>query len=387
MLSAAQLVGTGPAVAEKIERLLRTGPQSASQLASALGASQSTVSRALHQLAASVESFKLPRERTPRYALLRRLPDGLNARQRVYRVLRSGAIEPFADLAFLAGGGTLERIGKTSRLYQGLPPYIVFSAPSGFLGRQMAASAAKFRDSLPPSLKDWGDDHRVVYLFTHATNPPGNLLFGELPVQLALDMRRIPPTPAEDKIASFDESAAMLKGASYGSSAGGEQPKFLAWVKGAGHVIVKFAKKGSRMAELLPLEHLALRALKEAGVPAAGTQLLASEDYVYLEVQRFDRIGDGGRIGMLSAGAVDDEFFGQRDTWSQFATRCVQAKYLSASDAQHINVMAAFSELIGNTPLAKNLGAVTLGVIFVSFLPVLVKAGKVWLTSRRETRT
>ena len=56
-----------------------------------------------------------------------------------------------------------------------------------------------------------------------------------------------------------------------------------------------------------------------------------------------------GRIGMLSAGAVDDEFFGRRDTWSEFAQRCVQAKYLRPVDARHIHTLAAFSELIGNT--------------------------------------
>lgn len=52
-----------------------------------------------------------------------------------------------------------------------------------------------------------------------------------------------------------------------------------------------------------------------------------------------------------------------------------------------IGSLVLLGHLIGNTPLAKNLGAVTLGVIFVSFLPVLIKAGKAWLTSRRETRT
>jgi hypothetical protein len=51
---------------------------------------------------------------------------------------------------------------------------------------------------------------------------------------------------------------------------------------------------------------------------------------------------------MLSAGSVDDEFFGKRDTWTQFAERCEQARYISATDARHIDVMVAFSELIGN---------------------------------------
>jgi len=52
---------------------------------------------------------------------------------------------------------------------------------------------------------------------------------------------------------------------------------------------------------------------------------------------------------MLSAGAVDDEFFGLRDTWPEFAARCEQAKYLSPGDARLVETMAAFSELIGNT--------------------------------------
>mgnify|MGYP003336129988 FL=1 len=43
--------------------------------------------------------------------------------------------------------------------------------------------------------------------------------------------------------------------------------------------------------------------------------------------------------------------------------------------------------LIGDTPLARDLRWVTLGVIFVSFLPVLIKAGRAWLTSRQATRT
>jgi hypothetical protein len=343
-----ELHSTRAVVAQTLERQLRLGPHSAAQLTAALGVSQPTLSRAIHRLGSSITSFKLTGERTPRYALLRFLPEGVGARQRIYRVLRSGTIEPFADVEFLAGGATLERMGRATRLYTGLPPYMVFASPSGFLGRQAAEFASRGRSSLPPHLKDWGDDHRVVYLFTHGTHPPGNLLFGEFMVQLALDSMRIGPTPVSQKREHYDSMATTLREASYGSSAGGEQPKFLSVVEDAGHVIVKFARHGSRMAELLPLEHLALGALAAVGVPAAPTQLLASQDYVFLEVQRFDRVGPHGRVGMLSAGSVDDEYFGKRDTWSQFAARCEQARYISAAHARHIDVMAAFSELIGN---------------------------------------
>lgn len=321
---------------------------SAAQLVAVLGVSQPTLSRTIQRLTRSVTNFRITGDRTPRYALLRELPQGLVARQRIYRHLGGGSIEPFADVEFLAGGSTLERMGQVTRLYEGLPPYMSFAAPSGFLGRQLAHEASSF-PGFPGSLKDWNDDHRVAYLFTMGMNLPGNLVFGDTTLQKELDFRALLPTPDGERLDDFVGMAAQLKGAAYGSSAGGEQPKFLCLTEGAGHVIVKFAKLGSRMAELLPLEHLALRCLDEVGVPASRTQLLLAGDYVFLEVQRFDRIGLSGRIGMLSAGAVDDEFFGQRDSWSEFAARCEQAGYLSAEDARRVDTMAAFSELIGNS--------------------------------------
>jgi hypothetical protein len=334
--------------AQEVERLLRGKTQTAAQLMAATGASQPVISRTIRGLFASVTSFRVKGDRTPRYALLRQLPFGINARQRVYRFLASGSIEPFADVEFLSGGATLERSGSGTRLYSGLPPYMAFAAPSGFLGRQLAQEAARSLQ-FPSSLRDWGDEHHVAYLFTRGLNLPGNLVFGDASLQLEMDLRGLDPTPATQKAAHYLAMATALKGAPFGSSAGGEQPKFLGITEDSGHVIVKFAKLGSRMAELLPLEHLALRSLAEVGVPSATTQLLTSGDYVFLEVQRFDRIGKSGRVGMLSAGAVDDEFFVMRDSWPEFAARCEQARHLSAVHARRVDVMAAFSELIGNS--------------------------------------
>lgn len=325
------------------------GPRTGAQLTTALGISQPTLSRTIRALSSTVTPFRVTGQRTPLYGLLRPLPLGLNPRQRIHRCLGAGHIRPFAEVEFLAGGATLERAGTVTTLYEGLPPYMAFAAPSGFLGRQLAQAAARSQP-FPASLKDWGDEHRVAWLFTQGLNLPGNLVFGDGPLQREIELRAAPPIAAADKLAHYAAMASALKAAAYGSSAGGEQPKFLSLTEDVGHVIVKFARRGSRMAELLPLEHLALRALQEeAGVPAAQSQLLAAGDHVFLEVVRFDRVGLPGRIGMLSAGAVDDEFFGRRDSWPEFAARCEQAKYLSPEDARHIDTMAAFSELIGNT--------------------------------------
>jgi hypothetical protein len=293
--------------------------------------------------------FRVPGDRTPRYALLRALPLGLNPCQRIYRVLSTGHVAPFAEVEFLVGGGTLERSdGGGTRVYEGLPPYMSFAAPSGFLGRQLAQAAARAH-TFPTSLKDWNDDHRVAFLFTQGVNLSGNLVFGDTPLQHEMDLLRLPASEAKDKLDHYVGMARQLKTAAYGSSAGGEQPKFLWAGQDTGHVIVKFARNGSRMADLLPLEHLALRSLASVGVPTAKTELFMSDEFVFLEVMRFDRVGEKGRVGMLSAGAVDDEFFGMRDTWPEFAARCVTAGYLTRQDAEHVGVMAAFSELIGNT--------------------------------------
>lgn len=332
----------------ELERLLRHESRTAGELMSALGISQPTLSRTIQALPGVLTSFRVSGDRTPRYAALRKLPGGLDSRQIVYRVSSAGTYEEFARVEFLSGGATLERAPGRTTLYSGLPPYMAFSSPTGFLGRQVAHAAAASEKHFPESLKDWSDDHRVVYLFTRALNLSGNLVYGDLSLQREMDFRKTPAVKAGEKLEHYVSAANQLKDSGYGSSAGGEQPKFLSLTEDSGHVIVKFARKGTRMADLLPLEHLALRSLKEVGVPAAKTRLASSTDYVFLEVQRFDRTGRHGRVGMLSGGSIDDEFFGVRDTWSEFAARCEQARYISAEDARHVDVMAAFSELIGN---------------------------------------
>jgi hypothetical protein len=340
----------GPALGPQVERLLQGGTHTASQLMQALGVSQPTLSRTIQALAHTVTTFRIKGDRTPRYALLRALPLGLAPRQRVYRVLASGHVLPFADVEFLAGGATLERAARAThptRLYAGLPPYMAFAAPSGFLGRQQAQQAAR-APVFPSSLRDWNDDHRVAWLLTQGFNLPGNLVFGDAALQREMDFKGAVPVPTAAKAAHYVAMASALQVAAYGSSAGGEQPKFLSLAQDAGHVIVKFAQRSSRMAQLLMLEHLALGALVHADVPAARTQLLLEGDFVFLEVQRFDRVGATGRVGLLSAGAVDDEVFGLRDSWPAFAVRCVQARLLSAHSAQQVATLAAFSELVGN---------------------------------------
>lgn len=185
--------------ARAVEVLLRAGPRSAQYLIDALGVSQPTLSRTIQGKPELFTAFRISGKRTPQYALLRRLHAGLNPRQTVYRILASGAMEPFADIEFLAGGGTLERGTHRTVLYLGLPPYMAFASPSGFLGRQIARDTAA-ELQLPANLRDWSDDHRLSYLFARGLNLAGNLAYGETALQREMDLRDIPPTPTADKL-------------------------------------------------------------------------------------------------------------------------------------------------------------------------------------------
>ena len=329
------------------QRLLSQSTMAASELLTALGTSQPTLSRTIHQIPDSLQ-FRVSGVRTPRYGIVRRLPGNLGGQQKVFRIDAHGSITEVGTVCLLAGGETFLQIGSTGRLYAGLPPAMAFAAPSGFLGRQ-AAHAVAAELQLPDSLRDWSDDHRAAYLIARGSNLVGDLVFGDVALAQSMEQRQLAAISVSRKLQAYREMTSAIKSAAAGSSAGGEQPKFLAFTKDRGHVLVKFAALGTRMADLLRMESLALDCLRGVGVTSAATQLLEHGGFAYLEVERFDRVGRHGRVGLLSAGALDDELFGHRDSWSQFAQRCESARILNADQTRRVHIMAAFSELIGNS--------------------------------------
>lgn len=332
---------------DAIKRLLSRRSLAASDLLSALDISQPTLSRTIHQIPDAIQ-FRVSGVRTPRYGIVRRLPGNLSGQHKVFRIDRQGSLAEAGTVCLLAGGETFLQLATSGHLYAGLPPSMAFAAPSGFLGRQTAhAVAAEL--CLPDSLRDWSDDHRCAYLMARGSNLVGDLVFGEAALAQSMEARALAALSASDKLPAYRAMTSAVKSAAVGSSAGGEQPKFLAFTEDRGHVLVKFAALGTRMAELLRMENLALDCLQGVGVASARTHFLEHAGLTYLEVERFDRVGPHGRVGLLSAGALDDELFGQRDSWSQFAQRCEAARLLNVDQARRIHVMAAYSELIGNS--------------------------------------
>lgn len=251
--------------------------------------------------------------------------------QRIYRITASGDIEQVEELLSIGGS---------------LTPEVAFALPSGYMGERLASAAAA-ELGLPARLSDWRTEHAVEYLFSGLANLSGDPVFGDLGLARELIVREVLPTPAARKLQHYVSCASSPLDATWGY-VGGQQPKFLALVEDVGHVIVKHAIAGTPAAEALAREHQALRDLEALGVPAAQTRLLEAGGLVFLEVQRFDRVGRNGRRGMLSAAAVDDEHFGMRDDWQSFARRCVEAGFLSPADAGLVDRMVEYSVSVGN---------------------------------------
>jgi hypothetical protein len=81
------------------------------------------------------------------------------------------------------------------------------------------------------------------------------------------------------------------------------------------HVLVKFSppvetEVGQRWSDLLIAEHLALETLSAAGISSAMSRIFRFETRTYLEVDRFDRVGLTGRVGVTSLSAIDTGFYG-----------------------------------------------------------------------------
>jgi hypothetical protein len=171
------------------------------------------------------------------------------------------------------------------------------------------------------------------------------------------------PVPLADKAAHYAAlSARALAGELVGSSAGGEQPKFTVYAElvGAryGHVLVKFSAApeniiAQRWSDLLIAESLALQVVTEAGLPAAPAKVLFGDDrQCFLELERFDRVGEYGRVAMVSLEALDAEFSGSGSAnWVKAAERLLQRGVIERHTYQRIALYWAFGRLIANSDM------------------------------------
>ncbi|MEK6705339.1 MAG: HipA domain-containing protein [Bdellovibrionota bacterium] len=233
-------------------------------------------------------------------------------------------------------------------MFTGLPPEVSDQAPQGFMGRAFVHSYA-YELGLPPDLRDWSDEHLLRAIARRGEDFSGNLIVGQESAErwqkwkVEQISRKAYPALA----------VSALRGQPVGSSAGGEQPKFGAFVEGC-HYLVKFSGASDslldeRWRDLLVCEQTALTILRKAEIDTMEAKLHSRGGAFFLEIPRFDRIGERGRRSVLSLAAVDLYHFGYHDNWAMTAERLENAHLMSPMEARKLKFLDAFSRLIGDT--------------------------------------
>ena len=320
---------------------LTRGVISASELRERLSVSPQTLMRLVRN--AGPDVVQIGRARATRYGLRQTWPSLDTSRFPAFRIDENGSAQREGELVTLVARQTVWQ--PEGVVADGLPVEVADARPAGFLGRIFAAG---HRDlPVPLRLEDWSDHHILVAISRRGEDLPGNLVIGDESFARWQSLIATERTRAD-----YPQLAmATLAGDPPGSSAGGERPKFGALVDGR-QWLVKFAARGTgdpvatRWSDLLMLEGLALGVVATRNVPAARTNTIESDSHVFLESERFDRIGARGRVAVISLAAAHED---PADSWARAGARLLEAGRLSAEDATHLRWLDAFGSLIANT--------------------------------------
>lgn len=351
---------------EKLRAQLASGPMRARQLLERIQLSQPTLSRVITALGDEV--VRLGAGPSIHYAL-RDTNRGIGEIP-VYRVSAEGTLRELGTLIPVRPEGyvMVQADGKTLHS-ESLPWWLYDMRPQGYLGRAYASRHAQML-GLPAALNEWNDAHALRALLAHGHDAIGNLLLGNAARDAFLANTGQLAIAEDQKPAAYTRRALeAASGDSPGSSAGGEQPKFLAYAEtasGPRHVIVKFTAAedhavSQRWRDLLLAEHLALHTLHAAKIPAALSRVIDAGSQRFLEVERFDRVGEFGRRAVFSLAALDAEFVGLGNAgWAPVAHALARQGCVAASAAEAAALLQAFGVLIGNTDMhAGNLSFVS----------------------------
>ena len=352
---------------ESVIQLLRAGPRASPELAQALGDSPSTVLRRLRSLEREQRVVRMGKTRGARYALRRAIAT-IGSDWPIYRVDETGAVHALGSIEAIESNSYHVTAGpaRIQGLFDGIPYFLEDARPAGFLGRVVPNAYPDLE--LPAHVVDWTDEHFLVYLTRRAPDTTGALIVGSESMDRHLSGAQQAPLVSENARATEYPRFAVqaMAGTPPGSSAQGEQPKFTAWVGNSERrmaVIVKFSPPhstavGRRWADLLICEHLAHRVLEESGIAACRSEILDCGDRVFLQCERFDRVGSEGRLGVVSLFALDTCRYGKLDSWTASARRLCEDRLLSAEDTDRISLLDAFGALTANTD--RHFGNITL---------------------------
>ena len=333
--------------AQHILQLLQRQPMTARQLINSLQISQPTLSRRIQQLGEQV--LQLGQARNAKYYAVRKTGNKMN--WPLYQVSAAGEPALVGHLISLYPNYyCFQDAAGDFVLYNDLPWFIQDIKPRGFIGRALAKQWWQRAGLCSPDPKDWHAEDVLNALTLIPHDSVGDLLIGEQSYISWLSQE-----PTKISLQDLPQQAAQAEqGETTGSSAAGEQPKFLCTIAEE-HYLVKFSAAvnnavSQRWADLLKAEALALQMLTQLNIAAANTSIYQSDTRVFLLSKRFDRQGLLGRYGVVSLEAIDAEFVGQAGLpWPAIAKQLHAQALLPDVDLAKIKLLWCFCLLIGNT--------------------------------------
>lgn len=328
----------------------------AASLSAHLGVSQPTVSRLMQRQRKAIWVFG--KARSTRYALRRKI-EGVATPVELFEAYGAqGEVRSLGHLYPLGSSFYFECTFNSSysRIYPALPYFLYDMRPAGFLGRLIPKHHQDLR--APMDIRSWSDADTLRLWTRHGTDLPGNLLLGQDTIQdyAARSVERPAAIDPANVWAAYSAIADdVLRLGLPGSSAAGEQPKFTC-ITGQTHVLVKFSPASTgavatRIRDLLIAEHLAHQAIAGAGHNASVSRLIQGSQRLFLEVERFDRLPQGARRGLISLAPLEMEYIGGAENWCDAATGLVQQKLIRPQLLAPIRWLALFGRLIGNTDM------------------------------------
>jgi len=331
------------------------GPKSAKEITEKLRISQPSFSRAVSSMPGIL---KIGSGRSCKYALKRQ-----DESYPIVKVSEDAQIQPVGEIYLLKPKGAALIPHKSAKdvspeIYEDIPFYIWDIRPQGFLGKIFVKQNQDL--ALPEQWQNWKESDLYRSLKTKGDQLSGNLIIGNQSLK-NYQLKKSVYIEEEEKSQQYASLAdKTLKGAHAGSSAGGEQPKFTTILHnkkfGHRHVIVKFSQPidseaGKRWADLLYSEQIALKLLASTDHPATQAEAMEIENRIFLELTRFDRVESAGRKGIISLGAVDDEYVGARANWTSTAIELKQKKMISEKSKNEIIFLNCFGHMIANSDM------------------------------------
>jgi len=345
---------------ELVLQRLADGTATSAELEQLVGQSQSQVSRLLRELIRRDSVVRIGSTRGARYARLRTV-EGIGGRWSLRRIGDDGHVHDIGVLHALAGTEFYFESGNAdfqwTGVTNGLPYFLQDQRPAGFLGRGVPQRFPEL--ALPQRVTDWSDDHYLRYLTQRGSDSVSDLVLGDAALDDHLSLtRRRTRVAAAGREQRFPQLVSdVMEGALPGSSAHGEHPKFAVLLdEGATsrHVLVKFSPPvatavGQRWSDLLVTECIAQQVLAAAGIEAARSRIHRFADRTYLEVDRFDRAGVEGRLGVSSLYAIDSYLYGKLDNWTDSASRLARDRRIDTATLESVRLVSTFGSLIANT--------------------------------------